>query len=166
MRAQSVAVVGAGIAVTLALAAAGAGAHEAAPPPADPLAAGPALTGFHAALRDSQRRLGGGRLRLSTQWTLCWQPVPGAQRYEVQLLTSEGVSRDLKQVAASAHPCWGLQVAAVEAPPAQLAARRAEQLALSGSMLAARVRAVAADGTQGAWSVPFAAGALPADDPH
>ena len=158
--------VGAAVAAALALSAAGAGAHEAAPTAADPHARGPEPGGFHASLRDSQQRIGGGRRRQSTRWTLCWQPLPGAQRYEVQLLTSEGVSRAPKPVAAGPHPCWGLQVAAVEAPPAELQARRAEQLALAASMLAVRVRAVAIDGRPGAWSVPQAAGALAPDEPH
>lgn len=53
--------------------------------------AGLTIAGLKAELIDQESRLPDGRVSWSTQWRLCWAPVPGAVAYKVTTITPEGV---------------------------------------------------------------------------
>ncbi|EHR69458.1 hypothetical protein BurJ1DRAFT_0576 [Burkholderiales bacterium JOSHI_001] len=149
------------MACVLALAAGPHGHHHHGAEPADNTAGlSAAPTVLAGSLEDRVRPAGAGRIAWSTQWTLCWQAVPAALRYEVRLMTSEGAPR-------SAQPwsdtCWGVEAAAGENAADQGMPHRALMLAMQAGQAALQVRAVFKDGRRSAWTPEQPVGEVPAD---
>lgn len=109
------------------------------------------VQGFSAAL--DERQSGGGAW--SIYWTLCWDAFPRALDYEVQVMTSEGVSPILRR---QPERCLSIEVAAGDDIRAEGLASPSVQLAVQGSQLAYRVRARLFDEQRTPWSQAFAAG--------
>jgi len=110
-------------------------------------------------LEDVSRRSGPGRIAWSTFWTLCWQPVPGAVRYEIRLMTSEGASRTPSRID---RRCHRVEVAAGENETNAGFFRRDLMLAMQAAQSAVQLRAVLADGRTTAWTAEQPVGIVPA----
>ena len=95
-----------------------------------------------------------GRPRWSTYWKLCWDYAPGAVGYELQTITSEGTSPELRQ---QENACFRLQVASGTSRGARRTVEREQQLGWQSANLAYRVRARFPE-TPGAWSPVVPAG--------
>lgn len=108
-----------------------------------------------ATLEDEVRNLPEQRIAWSTFWKLCWEEYPGATGYELELLTSEGVSPKLRRQSAR---CFRIEVAAGENKRKEGMIHRDIQLALQKGQLACRVRAVFDAGRVSEWSSPVAVG--------
>lgn len=150
-------------AVGLGAFAAGAGATGAyrftvAPVPSPiPVTDGRPVTNLRVGISTTATPVAGGRVAWASTWTLCWDGVPGAFGYEVQAMTSESVSPQLKRVDT---PCFSVELAAGENQPADIPHERGVQLSTQRSQLAYRVRAVFGQNVVGAWSPAIDAGAL------
>lgn len=101
------------------------------------------------------RDLPGGRIAWSTYWKLCWAEYPGAKGYELQTLTSEGISAKLRR---QSERCFRIEAAANENEKSQGLLNREVLLALQSGQLAYRVRAVLEEGRASEWSPPMAVG--------
>ncbi|WP_144289843.1 hypothetical protein [Ideonella sp. A 288] len=112
-------------------------------------------------LEDVQRRSGRGRIAWQTFWTLCWQPVAGAVRYEARLTTSEGAPRRPTPVD---RGCHRVEVAAGENAVAAGLYRRDLMLAMQSAQSSVRVRAVFADGRTTAWTAEQPVGVVGPSD--
>ena len=108
-----------------------------------------------ATLEDEVRDLPEQRIAWSTFWKLCWEEYPGASGYELELLTSEGVSPELRRQSAR---CFRIEVASGENKRKEGLAHRDIQLALQKGQLACRVRAVFDAGRVSEWSPPVVVG--------
>ena len=103
-----------------------------------PMPARPQLTGLRATLEDQVTELPDDRIKWNTYWVLSWDPVPGVESYNIQVLTSEGRSPKLLSVT---EPRYRLQAATGENAKAEGFVKRDIQLALHTGSLAVRVRA-------------------------
>jgi hypothetical protein len=117
--------------------------------------AAPAAMGMVADLQDEMRDLPGNRVAWATYWRLCWVGHPEASFYEIQSMTGEGSSRNLRRQSES---CLRVEVARGENERELEMHNRRMLLAMAGGQLAFRVRAVLSDGRVGAWSAPMAVG--------
>jgi hypothetical protein len=135
--------------LTLVLLAAGSGGSPAAAQQVPP------VHGLVATLEDQVRELGHGRIAWSTYWKLCWDAVPGAEAYELQAVTSEGVSPELRRQEGT---CFRIEAAANENAIDQGLLHRDMLLAVQASQLAYRVRAALENGRVSAWSQAAAVG--------
>lgn len=102
-----------------------------------------------ATLEDEVRDLPEKRIAWSTFWKLCWKEYPGATSYELEFLTSEGVSPRLRRQSAR---CFRIEVASGENERREGFVHRNVQLALQWGQLACRVRAVFDEGRVSEWS--------------
>lgn len=109
----------------------------------------PPVSEIVATLEDSVQELPGKRIAWSTYWKLCWQNYPGAKTYELQTLTSEGVSPSLRRIS---DRCFRLQAAAGQNHNSQGLFNRKAILSLRTSQLAYRVRAVLDENRVSEWS--------------
>jgi len=117
------------------------------PPPSQLVT--PAVAGLVATLEDEQRDLPDGQIAWTTHWKLCWEPYAGAQEYELEPTTGEGVSR---RRAHQIGTCLRVEVAKGQNAKAQGLFNRDLMLASLSGMLAYRVRAVMAEGRVSQWS--------------
>jgi hypothetical protein len=115
----------------------------------------PAVDGFVATLERDVRRLPRRRIAWSTYWLLCWARYPRARAYELETLTGEGASSELRR---QRGRCLRLEVAADENKRSEGFKGERIQLALAASQLAYRVRAALRNGHASPWSEPYAAG--------
>lgn len=115
----------------------------------------PPVSEIVATLEDSVQELPGKRIAWSTYWKLCWQSYPGAKTYELQTLTSEGVSPSLRRIS---DRCFRLQAAAGQNHKSQGLFNRKAILSLRTSQLAYRVRAVLDENRVSEWSPDMAVG--------
>lgn len=111
------------------------------------------MTSFLATLEDETRDLPKQQIAWDTFWKLCWDAIPGAVRYEMQIVTSEGTSPRLRELN---ETCWKIQVATGRNPKKEGLRQRNVQLKLQYGQLAVRLRAVLADGRTTPWSRSFA----------
>lgn len=114
-----------------------------------------------ASLEDEVRDLPEQRIAWSTFWKLCWEEYPGATGYELELLTSEGVSPELRRQGAR---CFRIEVASGKNKRKEGMVHRDIQIALQKGQLACRVRAVFDAGRVSAWSSPVVVGETPGHD--
>ena len=124
--------------------------------PSSATVAGPAPVLASATLTDDVDTAAG---TWSTTWEVCFEPLPGAEgpeRWEVQSVTSEGVSPRIEELPGS---CVGLQLA--QGPGAAPADDPGRTAALAdAASLAYRARAVRADGSVTPWGEPVVAGSV------
>ncbi len=106
-------------------------------------------------LEDEVRNIPGNRIHWSTYWKLCWEKYPGAIGYELQITTSEGVSKKWRR---QSEECFRIEVAAGENDPSRGLLNRELQLTLATGQLAYRVRAVLKDNRTSEWSPLMVAG--------
>lgn len=109
----------------------------------------PPVQNLTAELDDEVHDLSGGEISWSTYWRLCWSNYEGANEYELQALTSEGVSDKLLH---QSERCFRLEVATGKNAKTQGLLNRDLQLAIRSSQLAYRVRAVLVEGQTSEWS--------------
>lgn len=102
-----------------------------------------------AILEDEVRDLPEKRIAWSTFWKLCWEAYRGAIGYELEFLTSEGVSPRLRRQRAQ---CFRIEVASGENEQGEGFVHRDLQLVLQSGQLACRVRAVFKEGGVSDWS--------------
>ena len=102
-----------------------------------------------ATLEDEVSDVGDGRIDWATYWKLCWDDYPGAVGYQLQTMTSEGVSPRLKDQNTN---CLRLEVAKNTNLRELGLHKREVMLALVSGQLSYRVRAVLADGSTSGWS--------------
>ncbi|UOG73710.1 hypothetical protein MTX78_16490 [Hymenobacter tibetensis] len=102
-------------------------------------------------LLDTVTTLPNGQIAWSTYWRLCWEPYPGAQAYEMQTATDEGISPKLRRLPAA---CYRLQVAAGRNAKSQGFLNRKQLLDLQAGQLSFRIRAVLGPNQFSAWSAP------------
>lgn len=119
------------------------------------------IQGMVATLEDEVRDLPEQRIAWSTFWKLCWEEYPGASGYELELLTSEGVSPELRRQSAR---CFRVEVASGENKRNEGMVHRDIQLALQKGQLACRVRAVFDAARVSEWSSPVVVGETPGQD--
>lgn len=147
-------------AVAILAAAAGAAASGTASgdrPASTPL---PAPSGFRAELLDTAAQPAAGRPTWTTAWTLSWNPVPGAVRYEITAVGPEGEgSAPMRR---TTEPTLTLSVASGAGQLPTSAAVRDAQIAYRSTQLGVRVTAVAADGVVGLPSRVLPVGQPPA----
>jgi len=115
----------------------------------------PPVSGLESTLEDVTQDLSGGRIRWSTYWRLCWTEYPGAQAYELQAQTIEGVASNLRR---QTDRCFRLEVAGGENHKSQGLLNRELLLKLQSAQLAYRVRAVLDTNRFSEWSRGAAAG--------
>ena len=108
-----------------------------------------------AELEDEVRNIPGNRIHWSTYWKLCWEKYPEAVGYELQIATSEGVSKKLRR---QSEQCLRVEVAAGENERSRGLVNRELQLTLATGQLAYRVRAVLKDNRTSEWSPLMEAG--------
>lgn len=108
-----------------------------------------------AELEDEVRNIPGNRIHWSTYWKLCWEKYPEAVGYELQIATSEGVSKKLRR---QSEQCFRIEVAIGENQRSQGLINRELQLTLATGHLAYRVRAVLEDNRTSEWSPLMEAG--------
>lgn len=113
------------------------------------------VTGLLGRLDDEVRDLPGERIAWSTYWTLCWRAYPDATRYELQLLTGEGRSRQYRQ---QHETCVRVEAAAGENARAAGLLDRDLLVRLQTGQLAYRVRAVLPGNRVSEWSTAVAVG--------
>lgn len=118
---------------------------------------GPPVRGLVATLEDEVSELPGGRIAWSTYWKLCWESYPGAKSYELQPLTSEGISPKLRR---QSDRCFRIEAAAGENEKSQGFVNRKLLLALQSGQLAYRVRAILDKKSVSEWSPSIAVGEL------
>ena len=116
----------------------------------------PPVTGLISTLSDEIDELPGERIRWSTYWQLCWQPYPDAQEYELQTVTMEGKSPNLKRIS---DRCFRIQAASNENKKSQGLLNRELILLNHTLQLGYRVRAVLDDNRVSEWSEVMAVGA-------
>lgn len=102
-----------------------------------------------ATLEDEVRDDGDDRIAWVTYWKLCWDEYPGALRYQLQAMTSEGASPRVRDHVGN---CLRLEVARNNNPRELGLHKRDVMLALASGQLAYRIRAVYADGGTSEWS--------------
>ncbi|WP_143435002.1 hypothetical protein [Hymenobacter roseosalivarius] len=56
------------------------------------------VSGLVTTLHDEVKPMPGGQISWSTHWQLCWNTYPGAQAYELQVMTDEGTSPRLRRL--------------------------------------------------------------------
>jgi hypothetical protein len=114
-----------------------------------PVEVSPAIADLVATLEDEVEELPEERIRWSTYWKLCWSPYPNAVAYELQTVTSEGISPKLKH---QSDRCYRLQAAAGENAKASGFVNRDLTLGTHAVQLGYRVRAVLYDNRVTEWS--------------
>lgn len=125
-------------------------------PARQPVVVGPAVAGLTTTLEDETHDLPDAHVEWSTYWQLCWDAYPAATAYELESLTSEGVSPVLRR---QQDTCYRVQAAAGQNAKSEGLAGRDMQLLIQGGQLGYRVRAVLPDNRVSEWSVPVAVGA-------
>lgn len=137
-----------------------------APQAAEGTAAPPAPTGFSVAREDAERAGtapdGSAVVTWTSAWRLRWEPVPGAEAYEVRFGTAEGTAESAP-ARTVAEPTTSVDVAAGTSPPERLAQDREAQVLFTSSQLRVQVAAVAQSGEVGPASPWFAVGDVPPD---
>ncbi len=118
-------------------------------------AAPPQITGLRATLEDEVTDLPEERIKWNTYWVLSWDPFPGAEGYDLQIVTSEGISPRLHHVK---EPRFRLQSATGENLKSEGLVKRDLQLALHAAQLAIAVRAHLPGDQATAWSHPYDVG--------
>lgn len=116
---------------------------------------GSPVRGLVATLEDEVSELPGGRIRWSTYWKLCWERYQGAKAYELQSLTSEGISPKLHR---QSDRCFRIEAAAGENEKSQGFVNRELLLALQSGQLAYRVRAILDKNHVSEWSPSISVG--------
>lgn len=116
-----------------------------------------------AELEDEVRNVPGNRIRWSTYWKLCWEKYPEAIGYELQIATSEGVSKRLRR---QSERCFRVEVAAGENDRSRGLVNRELQLTLATGQLGYRVRAVLEDNRTSEWSPLMEAGQTQSTKPQ
>jgi len=115
---------------------------------------------FCAELLDTAAQPAAGRPTWTTAWTLSWNPVPGAVRYEITAVGPEGEgSAPMRR---TTEPTLTLSVASGAGQLPTSAAVRDAQIAYRSTQLGVRVTAVAADGVVGLPSRVLPVGQPPA----
>ena len=102
------------------------------------------------ALEDKTEEMPGGDISWSTYWKLSWDAYPGAEAYELKVITMEGSSPRLRRQAGTSYR---LQIAAGRNPKAQGLLNRKKLIDLQMGQLSYQVRAVLPDHQYSAWSV-------------
>lgn len=125
-------------------------------PNRQPVVVGPAVTGLTTTLEDDVQALPDARIAWSTDWQLCWAAYPAATAYELESLTSEGVSPILQRQQST---CYRIEAAAGENAKSEGLAGRDMQLLIQSGQLGYRVRAVLPKNQVSEWSAPVAVGA-------
>jgi len=122
------------------------------------------LGGFEVVLEDETREIPGraGRIRWATYWNLAWDAHPQALAYQIETMTSEGVSPKLKTQDGTFIK---LEVASGENKKSLGLDKRDLQIALISGQLSYRVRALLADNRAGEWSAHFPVGRIGAPPP-
>ena len=108
-----------------------------------------------ATLADEVTDLDNGRIKWETNWELCWAAYPGAQAYELETVTSEGTSPELRR---QAERCRSVQVAAGENEKSLGLLQRDATIDLTAGQLGYRVRAVVDGNVATPWSPLFYVG--------
>lgn len=85
----------------------------------------------------------------TTYWKLCWNAYPGAQGYELETLTGEGVSRKLRR---QTETCFRLDIAKGQNEKAKGLFNRELMLASIAGQMAYRVRATLDGNRATQWS--------------
>ncbi len=107
------------------------------------------VTGITTTFEDEVRGLPGDQIAWSTYWKFCWDAYPGAESYELQIITSEGASPRLKNRKA---PCYRIQMATGVNARQQGMLDRAKLLELQIGQFSYRVRAVLGNNQYSEWS--------------
>lgn len=115
----------------------------------------PTVQGLAATLEDEVRDVNNGRIKWSTYWKLCWNEYPSAKAYELQVMTSEGVSPKLRR---QTDRCFRIEAAAGINDKSQGLLNRDQLLGLQFGQLSYRVRAVLDDNRFSEWSTAMALG--------
>ena len=115
----------------------------------------PPVSGLETTLEDATHDLSGQRIRWSTYWRLCWTEYPGAQAYELEAQTIEGVAPSLRR---QTDRCFRIEVAAGENDKSQGFLNRELLLTLQSAQIAYRVRAVLGANRFSEWSRGVPAG--------
>jgi hypothetical protein len=114
-----------------------------------------AITGLVSTLEDETQDLPDGKIAWVTYWKLCWDGYPGAQGYELETMTGEGVSRKLRR---QTETCFRLEIAKGRNEKSKGLFNRELMLASISGQIAYRVRACL-DGNQATtWSPLMEAG--------
>lgn len=113
------------------------------------------VQGFVARLEDEVSESGARGIKWSTYWELCWDEYPAAVAYDVQTVTSEGISPKLRR---QTERCFRMQVASGVNDKSQGLFNRDAVIAMQTSQLSYRVRAVLSDSRTSAWSDQIAVG--------
>ncbi len=121
------------------------------------------VTGLTTSLEDEIKDLPNGQISWSTYWKLCWEPYPEAIAYELQIMTSEGVSPRPKRQQDS---CYRLQIATGQNAKEEGMLNRESLLSLQMGMLTYQVRAVLDEQQVSAWSAPVTIDTLVAPQSH
>lgn len=103
------------------------------------------VTGVRSELVDREQPTGDGRIAWWTSWKVCWDPVPGAESYEVTILGIEGPG--IPQTVPG--PCHELTVANGTTGRSGEYPGRDQQLALVSASMSVSVAARFPDGTIG-----------------
>ena len=130
-------------------------ASEEATPTPTPKPQRPKLTGLRATLEDEVLDMPDGQLQWRTFWVLSWDEFPGAESYDLQVITAEGRSPKLRSLT---EPRYRIEAAKGLNPKADGFVKRDIQLALHAGQLGVTVRAHFPGDRAGAWSETFDVG--------
>ena len=128
----------------------------------DPEIVTTSVSSVETVLEDVTEQLPDRRIRWRTYWRLCWKPYPGATAYELQALTSEGFSTQLRR---QTERCFRIEAAAGENDRSQGFVNRDLWLQLQSAQLSYRVRAVLDRNRFSNWSPAMAVGIQSAQTP-
>jgi len=129
-------------------------ARSASPTPSPQITAS-SITGLVSTLEDETQDLPDGKIAWVSYWKLCWDVYPGAQGYELETMTGEGVSRKLRR---QTETCFRLEVAKGRNEKSRGLFNRELMLASISGQIAYRVRA-SLDGNRATeWSPLMEAG--------